>query len=219
MLVIFDCDGVLVDSEPTSNRVMTAAINDIGLAMSVDEVANSFQAKLLSEIVAELEARRGGKPLPDGWLAAFERDRADAFREQLEPIDGIREVLQTLSEQGVARCVATQASIAKTELTLGLTGLRRFFGADALFSARMVERGKPHPDVFLLAASAMGAAPERCVVVEDAVAGVLGARAAGMAVLGFAPREAAAASLRAAGAEVFASMERLPALLDAYAEG
>jgi HAD superfamily hydrolase (TIGR01509 family) len=211
-LVVFDCDGVLVDSEPISNRVMAAAIAELGLTMPVAQVASAFQGKLLSEIAEEVERQLGGTPLPGDWLEVFEQKRAAAFREELEPVAGAREILEALEHARLARCVATQASRAKAELTLGLTGLRHFFADDALFSSRMVARGKPHPDVFLLAARTMGHAPERCVVVEDGVGGALGARAAGMTVLGYAP-DGDGAALREAGAAVFSSMSELPALL------
>jgi HAD superfamily hydrolase (TIGR01509 family) len=210
-LVIFDCDGVLVDSEPISNRLLAAAITNAGLPMALEEVARSFEGWRLRDIQTEVE-RRLGTQLPPGWLAEFEAERAAAFEEGLRTIPGVLEVLAKANDRGLGMCVASQASREKMTLTLGLTGLGAFFPASALFSSTMVERGKPHPDLFLLAADSMGFEPARCAVVEDGVPGVEAGRRAGMRVLGYAPADSAD-RLRLAGAETFASMADLPALL------
>lgn len=210
-LLIFDCDGVLVDSEPISNRVMAEAVERLGVAMTPSEVATSFQGRRLEEMARDVEARLGDR-LPSGWLSDFQLARARAFEEELRPIAGVEDVLIELDRRHLPRCVASQAGPEKIELTLGLTGLRRYFAPDALFSASMVPRPKPHPDLFLHAAAALGFAAERCVVIEDGALGVAAARAAGMQVLGFADGPAGDA-LAAGGAELFTSMQELPQIL------
>jgi HAD superfamily hydrolase (TIGR01509 family) len=211
-LVIFDCDGVLVNSEPISNRVLAEAIGEAGLTMSTEEVARGFEGMRLRDIQAAVE-RRLGRSLPSGWLASFERRRATEFAAGLDAIPGVVEALAELSEAGLAMCVASQASREKVELVLGLAGLAGHFQADALFSSQMVERGKPHPDLFLLAASSMGSQPARCVVIEDGALGVRAARLAGMRALGYAPEDEASERLRQEGAVTFASMADLAVLL------
>jgi len=210
-LVIFDCDGVLVDSEPTSNRLLAEAITRAGLPSDSRQVAEAFEGLRLGDIQAAVE-RRLGRALPAQWLGDFEAERAAAFERELAAIPGVAEVLEKVSRAGISMCVASQARPEKTELTLRLTGLDRFFPPDSIFSSNMVERGKPDPDLFQFAAAAMHFRASRCTVVEDSVPGVKAGRAAGMRVLGYSP-ESKAPRLRKAGAEVFASMADLPALL------
>ena len=210
-LVIFDCDGVLVDTEPISNRVMADAIGDAGLAMSVEEVTKTFEGMRLDDIATSLEERLG-KRLPEGWVAAFENRRAAEFRKGVEAIPGVAEALAAISAAGLSVCVASQANPQKIELTLGLSGLIENFEKGSLFSSRMVEHGKPHPDLFLLAAGSMGFRPAACVVVEDGVLGVRAGRLAGMEVLGYAP-EGRGDRLASEGARTFESMAELPGLL------
>jgi HAD superfamily hydrolase (TIGR01509 family) len=211
-LLIFDCDGVLVDSEPTSNRVLAAAISAVGLPMSAEQVVESFEGMRLADIQSGVEAQLGRK-LPAGWLAGFEADRAAAFEKDLAPVPGIDAVLEEAVAAGIPMCVASQARREKTALTLGLTGLSRFFPERVLFSSTMVEQGKPHPALFLLAAETMGFDPADCIVVEDGVLGVEAGRAAGMRVLGYAAAERDLDRLSIKGAEVFGSMADLSALL------
>lgn len=211
-LVIFDCDGVLVDSEPTSNRVLAAAVSAVGLDMGPEEAASAFEGMRLDEIAVAVEARLGIR-LPADWITEFENRRAAEFRRGLTPIPGSDDALRRIRLAGTDVCVASQASREKTELTLGLTGLAVHFEPEWIFSSRMVVHGKPDPDLFLLAATAMGHDPCRCVVVEDGVPGARAGRAAGMRVLGFAPSPARARALGEEGAETFNSMARLPALV------
>lgn len=210
-LVIFDCDGVLVDSEPVSNRVLAGAIAEAGLPITAEAVTESFAGMRLDEIAAAVE-KRLGRSLPEDWIATFEERRAGEFRKGLDPIPGVAQVLTTIAASGTRACVASQASREKTELTLGLTGLIEHFEPDALFSSHMVKQGKPHPDLFLFAAQEMGADPESCVVVEDGVLGARAGRLAGMRTLGYAPTTDGG-SLANEGATVFSSMEEVPALL------
>lgn len=181
--------------------------------MSAEQVAESFEGMRLADIQLGVEAKLGRK-LPAGWLADFEADRAAAFKRDLTPISGIDGVLEEAVAAGIPMCVASQARRKKTALTLGLTGLSRFFPEGVLFSSTMVEHGKPHPGLFLLAAETMGFNPTDCVVVEDGVLGVEAGRAAGMRVLGYAPAGCDPDRLSKRGAEVFRSMVDLPALLD-----
>ena len=211
MLVIFDCDGVLVDSERISNGVLARLLAAEGLAMTAAEARREYQGLLLADIVRDVEERLG-RPLPAGWLARYERERAAAFRRELEAVPGAAENVAWIAAQGVAVCVASQGKLEKTRLSLELTALSHLFADGALFSAEAVPRGKPHPDLFLHAARVMGAEPAACAVVEDTPSGVAAAVAAGMRALGFAA-DSDEAALRMAGAETFRSLDQLPALL------
>ena len=210
-LVIFDCDGVLVDSEPISNTVLAASLTAAGLPTSAEEAVREYKGMLLSDVRARAEQLLG-RPLPAGLLDDFERDREEAFRTSLHAVPGAREAVQAVQAAGIGVCVASQGKLHKTEQTLTLAGLRDLFADDALFSAYQVPRGKPHPDLFSHAATAMGVAPAHCAVVEDTVIGVTAAVAAGMRVIGYAAAEDPAA-LRAAGARPVSSMAELPAVL------
>jgi HAD superfamily hydrolase (TIGR01509 family) len=212
-LVILDCDGVLVDSEPTANRVFAAALNELGLAIGYEEVCREFVGLTMERCVEILEARLG-RPVPDGFVAELERRTFDAFREELEPVRGVEQALDAID---VPVCVASSGEPHKMRFTLGLTGLLpRFDGR--LFSALEVGRGKPFPDLFLHAARSMGVPAERTAVVEDSVPGVQAARAAGMRVFGYAERTEGA-RLAEAGAVVFDEMRRLPGLIAAGPAG
>jgi HAD superfamily hydrolase (TIGR01509 family) len=210
-LVIFDCDGVLVDSEPISNGVLARLLSEEGLPTTLAESRRDYQGLLLSEVVQAAEGRLG-RPLPEGWLGDYERERADAFRRELTAVPGAEQAVREVSAAGAGVCVASQGRLEKIELTLGLTGLRKLFATDALFSAEFVARGKPYPDLFLHAARAMGSEPHRCTVVEDTPSGVTAAVAAGMRALGYAA-DGDARALAAAGAETFGSLDELSSLL------
>jgi HAD superfamily hydrolase (TIGR01509 family) len=211
-LVIFDCDGVLVDSEPISNRVLAEALTAEGLPTTPLEALAEYKGLLLSDVLARAEAKLG-HALPQGWVAAYERERIVAFRRDLAPVPGAAEAVQRVSAAGISVCVASQGKLEKTRLTLGLTGLLDLFPGGTLFSAYSVARGKPYPDLFLHAAGVMGAEPSRCVVVEDTPIGVTAAVSAGMRVLGYAA-DADETELREAGAEALLSaLAELPALL------
>ena len=211
MLVIFDCDGVLVDSEGISNAVLAGALRAIGLAISAEEAHDRYRGMFLSEIRADAE-RQLGSELPPDFLEKFERDREEAFRASLEPVPGAAAAVRSVLAMGCDVCVASQGRLSKTELTLSLTGLRGLFGPDALFSAHSVGRGKPAPDLFLHAAAVMGSEPEQCVVVEDTMIGVTAARAAGMRVIAFAP-DGSVESFGDAGVETVSALEDLPRVL------
>jgi HAD superfamily hydrolase (TIGR01509 family) len=208
-LVIFDCDGVLVDSEGISGEVLARALTAAGLPTAPSEAIDDYRGLLLGEVINRAQERLG-TPLPDGFGEAFECDRELEFRRRLRPVAGAAACVGSLSAAGVKVCVASQGKLAKTELTLTLTGLRELFGEDALFSAYSVARGKPHPDLFLYAAASMGALPDRTVVVEDTTIGALAGRAAGMRVFGYIA-DSDEGALRDAGAEPLAQLADLPA--------
>jgi HAD superfamily hydrolase (TIGR01509 family) len=210
-LVIFDCDGVLVDSESISNDVLARLLSAEGLPTTLAEARRDYQGLLLSE-VAESAQSKLGRPLPEGWLDSYERERAEQFGRELEPVEGAAAVVERVTAAGLQVCVASQGGLEKTRLSLELTGLRHLFAPGALFSAETVARGKPHPDLFLHAAAAMGARPAECVVVEDTPSGVMGAASAGMRVLGYVA-DSDRDALMAAGAEELRSLGELPALL------
>lgn len=211
MLVIFDCDGVLVDSENISCEVLAESLTRAGLPTTLVQARTEYQGLLLSDIVA-LAQRKLGHGLPQGWLEGYERKRAEVFREELRAVSGAREAVEAVLDAGFAVCIASQGKLEKTKLSLELTGLRDLFAEEALFSAHTVARGKPHPDLFLHAAGEMSAAPSECVVVEDSPSGVQGAVAAGMRALGYVA-DGDADGLAQAGAEVFWAMGEMPGML------
>lgn len=210
-LVIFDSDGVLVDSEVISNRVLARLLTASGLPMTLAETRRDYQGLLLDEVVTVTE-RRFGHHLPAGFLDRFQAERAEEFRRELNPVPGAAEAVRRIQAAGLRLCVATQGKLDKTRLTLSLTGLDQLIPGDAVFSAYSVPRGKPHPDLFLHAAERMGAEPAGCVVVEDTALGVTAGVAAGMRVLGY-TADSDEAALRDAGAEILHSLDDLPALL------
>jgi HAD superfamily hydrolase (TIGR01509 family) len=210
-LVIFDCDGVLVDSETISNAVLARALTVEGLPTTLPQSRRDYQGLLLAEIDSRAQAKLG-RPLAKDWIERYEHDRTTAFRRELHAVPGVAEAIQHIQAAGVAVCVASQGKLEKTRLSLELTKLDHLFPDKALFSAYSVPRGKPHPDLFLHAAASMAAKPARCAVVEDTPSGVTAAVAAGMRVLGYAADSDATALLQA-GAEVLETMEKLPGLL------
>ena len=196
-LVIFDCDGVLVDSEPLANAILARALSAEGLVMDVAESRRRYVGLSLATVMARAEAELG-RPLSPGWLEALQQETFAAFRAELRPVPGVADAID-----------AIQAD--KMGVTLGLTGLEARFGG-RLYSSSMVARGKPFPDLFLHAAASMGVAPGRAVVVEDSLPGVEAACAAGMRALAFA-RDGDPTALAARGGEAFLDMALLPGLL------
>ncbi len=210
-LVIFDCDGVLVDSEVISNTVLACALTAEGLPTTLPQARRKYQGLLLSQVVQRAQQSLGGE-LAHDWIERFERDRTEAFQRELQPVPGAASAVQRVKDAGIPVCVASQGSLAKTRMTLGITELRQFFPARALFSGQLVPRGKPHPDLFLHAATTMGARPSRCAVVEDTVSGITAAVAAGMRAIGYAA-DSDETALRHAGAEILHTLVRLPETL------
>jgi HAD superfamily hydrolase (TIGR01509 family) len=210
-LVIFDCDGVLVDSEVISNRVLAAMLTEQGLPTTLPQARREYQGLLLADVLARVEAKLG-RSLPVDWLARYEDERADAFRRELQPVAGAAEVVERLLGAGLRVCVASQGKLEKTRLSLALTGLDHLFPEHVRFSAYSVANGKPAPDLFLHAAATMGAEPSGCAVVEDTPSGVQAAVAAGMRAIGY-TADSDEQALREAGAELLRSVDDLPRLL------
>ncbi|MGK2877825.1 MAG: HAD family hydrolase [Solirubrobacterales bacterium] len=206
-LVIFDCDGVLVDSETIANRVLAETLSQYGLPTSPEQALEFYKGRILRDVTARAEERLGG-PLPTGWIEEFEAARAIAFDNELRAIDGAREAVEAVKAAGIDVCVGTQGKPFKTAQTLGLTGLRELFDDDAIFTAYEVPRGKPFPDLFLHAAAARGADPKNTAVVEDTDIGVTAAVAAGMTAFGYA-HETPAAAIERAGGESFTVFHQL----------
>jgi HAD superfamily hydrolase (TIGR01509 family) len=214
-LVIFDCDGVLVDSMGIDMRELTRAIESIDGTMTAAEVEHAFHGVALADIQRGVEAHLG-RPVPAGWMERFLADRAAAFEHELQPVDGARETIDGVRAAGWEACIASGGSLQKMELTLRVAGLRDAVPADRIFSAYGVARPKPAPDLFLHAATVCGFLPDACVVVEDSVPGVTAGRAAGMRTFGYSGGDSAVAGrLAALGAEPLSAMPDLPALLGA----
>jgi len=210
-LVIFDCDGVLVDSERIAVQVDARVLADLGWPMPEAEIVRRFVGRSDADFVADVEAHLG-RSLGAGWDAAYQQWYVDAFERDLVAVDGVVGALEALAAAGVPTCVASGGGHAKMRRTLGLTGLfDRFEGR--IFSADEVPHGKPAPDLFLHAADRMGVEPARCAVVEDSAYGVAAARAAGMRVLGFGGGVTPGDRLAGDGTVVFDDMRDLPALL------
>jgi HAD superfamily hydrolase (TIGR01509 family) len=207
-LVIFDCDGVLVDSEPISIRLDVEMFAEVGITVSEQEVIERFVGRS-PEILAHAVEEQLGHPPPDGWEDRGERRLRAAFEAELQPVAGIREALGEIS---LPVCVASSSPPARLRFKLELTGLYDRF-AGRIFSATEVANGKPAPDLFLHAARQMGVDPAQCVVVEDSRYGVQAARAAGMDVLGYAGGVTPAHVLAGPRTIVFDDMRSLPGLL------
>jgi HAD superfamily hydrolase (TIGR01509 family) len=212
-LVIFDCDGVLVDSEPISNAVLAALLTRCGLTTSVQDAMREYKGLLMRDLITKAQGALGA-PLPDGFVAEFEALREVELRAHLKPIPGARTAVSQVRASGAKVCVASQGKLAKTELTLTLTGLRDLFCAEELFSAHSVARGKPDPDLFLHAAATMDTDPSRCAVIEDTTLGVRAGLSAGMRVLWFdAAREGSDADFDGRTVERIFALSEVPVCL------
>lgn len=214
MLLIFDCDGVLVDSEPLACEVDADVLTGLGLPYTADDIARQFVGKSMRDMIARIEADHG-RALPPDFAEEINRALFARFETDLKPIAGVRDAILALP---CRRCVASSSVPERIALSLRVTGLSDLF--DNVFSATQVARGKPAPDLFLLAAQQMGTAPAECLVIEDSPAGVQGAIAAGMRVVGFTGGghcgPAHADTLRQAGASVIiARMADLPEAVQA----
>ncbi|MET7932374.1 HAD family hydrolase [Streptomyces sp. NPDC005322] len=209
-LVVFDNDGVLVDSEPLSNRLLAAYLTELGHPTSYEDSIRDYMGSAMHRI-HDLVHKRSGQRLPEDFDATFHNRVFDAFRRELEPVAGVSAVLEKLRADGVPYCVASSGSHDRIRVALRKTGLYGHFGEDRIFSSEDVGRGKPAPDLFLYAAARMGVEPRRCAVVEDSPLGVQAAVAARMDVYGYTAMTPAA-ELSAAQA-LFADMVELPPLL------
>lgn len=211
-LVIFDCDGVLVDSERLAVKVDVEVLAELGWRLSEAEIIERFVGVSDADFRRQVEAHLGYR-LPVGWEAELEPLYRSAFIAELRPVEGIVDALDRIH---LPKCVASSGTQEKIRFTLGLTGLYdRFDGR--IFSATEVARGKPAPDLFHFAAERMGVEPRACAVVEDSAFGVAAARAAGMRVLAYAGGVTPAAKLEGPGTLVFGHMRELPECLERLA--
>ncbi len=213
--VIFDCDGVLVDSEPIVNRVLNEMLNELGIRISLEESTRMFLGRAVREELDNI-ARMRGAPLPENWLSTWLVRRNQVLEAEVEAVPHVREAIAAIAATGMPICVASGADRVKVKLQLTRTGLVELFHQDArehIFSATEVERSKPAPDVYLLAARTMGVEPARCAVIEDSPAGITAGIAAGMTVFGYAARNDATLLTQAGASQVFRDMRDLPELL------
>jgi HAD superfamily hydrolase (TIGR01509 family) len=178
-LIIFDCDGVLVDSEVLSCRCLSGTLAAYGIDLDVDQALDLFLGRSLSAVFEHYESL--GRSIPERFVAELRTATRAAFRSSLCPIEGIGSVLKDLR---IPHCVASSSDVDRVSFSLSLTGLAPHFDA-RLYTSQMVERGKPAPDLFLYAAERMQADPHRTLVIEDSVSGVRAGKAAGMTVWGF----------------------------------
>ncbi|MFE5515600.1 HAD family hydrolase [Streptomyces sp. NPDC056529] len=209
-LVIFDNDGVLVDSEPISNTLLAGYLTELGHPTSYEDSLRDYMGSAMHR-VHDLVEERTGQRLPADFDDVFHARVFAAFRAGLEPVPGVEDVLKRLVVAGVPYCVASSGSHERIRVGHRRTGLDAWFRDENVFSSEDVGRGKPAPDLFLHAAARMGVEPGRCVVVEDSRLGVQAALAAGMDVYGF---TAMTPEEKLAGAEgFFRRMDELPAIL------
>jgi HAD superfamily hydrolase (TIGR01509 family) len=207
-LVIFDCDGVLVDSEPIANRVFAEQLRAVGLSMSVDDVMARFVGKTRAGCL-DLAAKLFGRPLPEGFGQSWDTALFQALACEVRTVKGVSQLLDTLE---IPYCVASNSIPERTRVSLKAVGLLpRFEGR--IFSASDVPRPKPAPDLFLHAAKAMNATPSRTVVVEDTITGVLAGVAAGMTVLAYAPDQTHHPRVTAHGGIPFTAMNQVTSFL------
>ena len=209
-LLIFDCDGVLIDSEPIANRVLRDLLESAGLRLSLEEVMGAFVGSTKDGCIA-LGGRMLGRPLPSDFGKRWDKALFAALRAEVKPVAGVPELLAGMT---VPFCVASNGNPDRMALALDYAGLMPWVRG-RLFTASEVAHPKPAPDLFLHAAKSMGAAPSDCAVVEDTPTGVRAAVAAGMKVFGFAAAaHIPAQELRDEGATTFNAMHELPALLE-----
>lgn len=209
--VVFDCDGVLVDSERITNGVIAAMISEQGVPLDTEGSMALFMGKTVKELLPAIE-QMTGKPLPADWFAQFLVRRDEGLKAHVQPIPGISGVVDFLREHDVPYAVASGADRPKMHLTLGKCGLLHYFES-VLFGRDMVENGKPAPDVYHLAIESLGVDPARTVVIEDTATGTTAGVAAGAIVYGYAAISDEQALLKAGASRIFTDMKQLPELL------
>jgi HAD superfamily hydrolase (TIGR01509 family) len=206
-LIIFDCDGVLVDSEPIANQLLVECLLEFGQSYSYEDAVRMFVGRPTHVCMSMIEELTG-RPLPPDFSIRYEEHLLERLAKEVEPVPGVNQVLDELS---VPMCVASNGEVSHVRTSLARVGfLPRFEGR--IFSASHVAQPKPAPDLFLHAAAAMGAEPARCAVVEDTILGVTAGVAAGMKVFGY-TRTLGALPLKEAGAETFEEMSELLSLM------
>ncbi len=209
-LVIFDCDGVLVDSEKLQNAVLADMLGRRGVTMSEADVVAAFIGLTIPAVIDRVADSHGVRLGPD-WIVEMHEATEHAFRRDLRPVAYVPELLAALRDANIPFCVGSNGTIPKMHMSLGLTGLLPLL-RDVLFSGEDMARGKPFPDLFLHAAATMGAAPADCVVIEDSAAGLKAAQAAGMKALAYVAHAAHAPADLSDG-HPFDDMRLVPGLL------
>lgn len=209
--ILFDCDGVLVDSEPTTNAVFGAMLRELGADITDEETLHRFVGKSVREELDAIAALTG-RPIPAGWYERFQARRDEALALDVQAIPGVEAVLDAAVSRGFVQAVASGADRGKMRVTLGRTGLLARLQPH-IYGADQVERSKPHPDVYLLAARGLGIDPSRCLVIEDTPTGTCAGIAAGATVFGFCARAEPRALLGAGAAMVFDDMTQLAQIL------
>ncbi len=182
--IIFDCDGVLVDSEALSISLEVGLLEEAGFSVSADEITERFVGMTYSGMIQTLEEEQGRRA-PPALRQTIEETVLEAIRSRLTAVSGMKQVLEHLEKRGIPRSVASSSNLDRVALSLEVTGLRGLFESGSLFSAEMVECGKPAPDLFLHTARTLGFDPAACIVIEDSPHGVIAAAAAGMRPIGF----------------------------------
>jgi HAD superfamily hydrolase (TIGR01509 family) len=206
-LVIFDCDGVLVDSEPIAARLTAEAVSELGWEMSAELAKAEFLGDTFANIIRRVEERIG-RAVPPDWPTRSQANLLAALQRELRPVSGVKAAIEKLLEAGFTLAVGSQGTHDKMQLTLGVTGLLPFFDG-RIFSATQVEHPKPAPDLFLFAARSLGFEPAETTVIEDSTRGVKAALAAGMRVLGY-TASVGRDAIVTAGAEPIDDLARLP---------
>jgi HAD superfamily hydrolase (TIGR01509 family) len=207
-LLILDCDGVVVDSEPITTRVLAEMLNSLGVSIDAEEVAQTFTGRTFAGTL-ELAAELVGAPLPEDFVPKYRYRTFAAMEADLKPVEGIEAALDQIT---IPYCIASNGPHSKMRKTLGITSLLpRFEGR--LFSSDDVPRGKPFPDLFLLAARHFAVMASACLVIEDSASGVAAAVAAGMSVYGFSGNATDERLLAAGANRIFHQMSELPSLL------
>lgn len=213
-LLIFDCDGVLVDSEIITNRVFASMLNELGLSVSLEDMFERFVGLSMPQCL-EIITRLLGRPVPDGFVEDYYTRSRAALRQGLKAVPDIEMVLASVD---LPFCVASSGSHEKMQTTLGITGLLPHFEG-RLYSVTEVARSKPFPDVFLHAARLQGAEPAACAVIEDTATGVRAGVAAGMTVFGYCALTPKQRLVEAGAHYTFDRMRELPALISRTALG
>ena len=179
--IIFDCDGVLVESESLAVRLESNLLTAAGFPLSFDDIAANYVG-LSYQAMADGIEDRFGTPIPEGLMDEVQELIVNTIAEGLAPVEGME---QLLGASGLPRCVASSSRLKRVRLSLDVAGLSKYFDPDLVLSAQMVEHAKPAPDLFFLAAAKLGVEPEQCLVIEDSPSGVSAGLAAGMDVVAF----------------------------------
>jgi HAD superfamily hydrolase (TIGR01509 family) len=209
--LIFDCDGVLIDSEYLASRVESEQLHALGMELDVEQAHDLFLGKTVDGVLDAILARTGSRP-GASWVYNWAFATAHAFMRELKAVDGVGVAIESLRRRGHRMAVASQSPLARVQLSLQVAGLAGQFG-EHIYVSSMVARPKPAPDVYLLAAHRLGAVPADCIVIEDSPAGAAAARAAGMRAIGYAPGPTFHA-MHASGATVIRSMDELIGRID-----